>query len=239
MKTSHSKSGLTLIELLVVIAIIGILASLIVTGVGIANGKARVSLTKLQMAEFKVAINSYEQTYGNLPLSQAVLSGGAPDIQNGGGYETDNRELIAALMDLTHFRDGTPTVNVDGSMNPRRSVFLSARQADAMGRPGIGPDGVYRDLWGNPFIVSVDLDFNEHCLDAMYRRANVSQQSGPTGLKTLFRPNGLNGDQFGLRSSVMIWSYGPDRIADPNLRADEVDPGAMKGNADNVLGWVE
>jgi hypothetical protein len=37
----------------------------------------------------------------------------------------------------------------------------------------------------------------------------------------------------------MIWSFGPDRTSDPNLRADEKDPGTMKGNAENVLGWVE
>lgn len=240
------RSAFTLIELLVVIAIIGILASMIVTAIGMANTKVKISLARLQMAEFKNAISDYERTCGNLPLSQAVLTGGAPDftcgapnILTGGGYETDNRELVAVLMNLTHFRDGTPTVNSDRSLNPNQTVFLSARQADAIGRPGIGPDGVYRDPWGSPYIVSVDLDFNDHCLDAMYRRENVSQQNGPNGYKTLFRLNGQSGDQFGLQTSVMIWSFGPDRTADPNLRADENDPNSMMGNADNVLGWVD
>lgn len=246
MKTPHSKDGFTLLELLVVIAIIGILASMIVTGIGIANTKSKISLTRLQMADFKNAISDYERTYGNLPLSQAVLTGGAPDftygapnILNGGGYETDNRELVAVLMNLTHFRDGTPTVNVDRSLNPNQTPFLSAKQADSAGSPGIGSDGVYRDLWGNPYIVSVDLDFTDHCLDAMYRRENVSRQNGPNGYKTLFRPNGQSGDRFGLQTSVMIWSFGPDRTADPNLRADQNDSNSMMGNADNVLGWVD
>ncbi len=72
----------------------------------------------------------------------------------------------------------------------------------------------------------------------MYRRENVSQKSGALGFKALYRPNGRTGDQFGVMSDVMIWSFGPDRTADPNLRADQDDPGSMMGNADNVLDWM-
>ncbi len=246
MKTPARQRALSLVELLVVIAIIGILASLVVTGIGITNTKVKIASARLQMAELQVALKGYEARYGNLPFSPSVLAAGVPDftygagpVRNGGAYEVDNRELIAVLTDITQFRNGTPTVNVNHSLNPARRTFLHAPIADAIGRPGIGPDGVYRDPWGQPYIITLDLDFDGRCLDAMYRRENVSQQSNSTGFKALSRPNGQVGDHFGLQAQIMIWSFGPDRSADPNLRADQDDPNTMMGNQDNVLGWVE
>ena len=246
MKTKRrQQSAFSLVELLVVIAIIGILASLVVTTVNKLAVHSKRKLARMQMAELRVALQDYQKTYGNFPFSTAVAAAGTPDftygsgpIQNGGAYETDNREVIAALMSLTHFRDGTPTVNADRSLNPLERRFLHARQADGPGKPGIGPDGVYRDLWGQPYIITLDLDFDGHCLDAMYCRESVSMKNGSLGRKTLFRPNGQSGDRFGLLTPVMIWSFGPDRTANPNLPANQDDPGSMMGNADNVLDWM-
>jgi len=244
-QTPSRPQAFSLVELLVVIAIIGILASFVVSAVNKGYTKARQTRARMQMAELRVALQEYEKQYGNLPFSAAAAGGGVPDftygagpIKNGGAYETDNRELVVALMSLTYFRDGTPTVNADRSLNPLDRPFLHAPQADGVGKPGIGPDCVYRDPWGQPYIISLDLDFDGHCLDAMYRKQLVSQKNGALGFKALYRPNGRAGDQFGVMSDVMIWSFGPDRTADPNLRADQDDPGSMMGNADNVLDWM-
>lgn len=73
----------------------------------------------------------------------------------------------------------------------------------------------------------------------MYCRESVSQRTGARGFNALHRPTNQSGDLYDLQSQFMIWSFGPDRAADPNLRADQDDPNTMMGNEDNVLGWVE
>jgi hypothetical protein len=34
--------------------------------------------------------------------------------------------------------------------------------------PGVGTDLVYRDPWGNPYIITMDLNYDEMCKDAFY-----------------------------------------------------------------------
>ena len=40
--------------------------------------------------------------------------------------------------------------------------------------PGVGPDGVYRDPWGNPYIITIDLNYDDKARDAFYRNPTVS-----------------------------------------------------------------
>jgi hypothetical protein len=35
-------------------------------------------------------------------------------------------------------------------------------------RPGVGTDLVYRDPWGNPYIITLDLNYDEKARDACY-----------------------------------------------------------------------
>ena len=53
--------------------------------------------------------------------------------------------------------------------------------------PGIG-HGVYRDPWGNPYIITMDLSYDDQCSDFLYSHQVVSQISGQTGLNGLFNP---------------------------------------------------
>jgi hypothetical protein len=94
--------------------------------------------------------------------------------------------------------------------------------------------GVYRDPWGNPYIITMNTSYNEQgTADMVYSLQDVSQTSGQTGWYGLFNPvdGGGNGNHFLARSKVMVWSAGPDRKVDPKAKANAGD------NKDNILSW--
>ena len=73
-----------------------------------------------------------------------------------------------------------PTVNVNHTLNPQRITFLEAKLRSATTTSsGIGVDGVFRDPWGNPYIITIDFNGDGKCRDAFYRTRAVSQEPVP------------------------------------------------------------
>ena len=70
---SRRRDGFTLIELLVVIAILGILASVVAFGVVKYLDEARVKKAKLQVVNFKSALDAYKIDVGNYPSQDTGL----------------------------------------------------------------------------------------------------------------------------------------------------------------------
>jgi hypothetical protein len=151
------------------------------------------------------------------------------------GYQANNSEVVAILMAWTNFPNGTAaTANLGNVKNPQRDVFLSgATVVTTTNSPGIGPDGVYRDPWGNPYIITIDLNNDEKTRDSFYRSRTVSQQLNQTGLFGLSNSTdaGGNGDTFEASAPVIVWSAGPDKMIDNTSKASQ---GA---NKDNILSW--
>ncbi len=159
--------------------------------------------------------------------------GGTQTILAPGSYQTNNAEIMAVLLDLENYGNGNPTINKGHVKNPKRTVFITAKSVSDTVSPGIGLDGVYRDPWGNPYIITLDLNYDEKARDAFYRSRQVSQQNLQAGVNGLFNskdPNG-NGNNFEENAPVMVWSAGPDKMIDPNTRADQ------GVNKDNVVSW--
>jgi hypothetical protein len=149
-----------------------------------------------------------------------------------GAYRADNSELMVILLDLETYPNGAATINKGHARNPQRHAFLTLKQVSQVGQPGLGPDLVFRDPWGNPYIVTLDLNYDEQCRDAFYCLQAVSQENPNTpnkGFYGLARSSATN--PFELKTPVMVWSLGPDGKANPNQKADQGD------NKDNVLGW--
>jgi hypothetical protein len=92
-------------------------------------------------------------------------------------------------------------------------------------------DWMFRDPWGNPYIVTIDLNDDGKCLDALYRKATVSRNPNnpANGLFGLTNPSG-SGDNYEYNGPVMIWSMGPDGEADSGQANQGV-------NKDNILSW--
>jgi len=216
----------------------------------------------VEISQIVGAIQQYDSVYGRFPISPAVQQTASTlggDFTYGGSviasnlaslpasyvaYTTNNSEVIAILMDLTSYPNGSPTVNTNHQKNPQRTIFLNAKMsgynpADNDPQPPGGVDnaGVYRDPWGTPYVISMDLNYDEQCQDAIYCRRLVSQNpsgssSSQAGFNGLFNPD-LNGqtDNYLYHGKVMVWSAGPNRAIDPGEPADDSE------NRDNVLSW--
>jgi hypothetical protein len=131
-------------------------------------------------------IQQYDSAYSRFPVSSAAqqAAAGTNDFTYGGYfntpgtptfvgnsyYPTNNSEVIAILMDITNYPNtGLPTANANHQKNPQQTSFLSAKMGDANNTNGVvGPDLVYRDPWGDPYVISMDLNYDEQCNDAFY-----------------------------------------------------------------------
>ncbi len=254
-KTNQKKSLFQRsIELIIAfIIIILIIASFALPPIHHDARRARFGRAKVEMNGIIAAITAYQTAYGHFPLPSNLAtntpfdftfgtfgtSAAAMGITNAKGYQANNSEVMAILMDLTKFPNGKDTVNADHSRNPQRTPFLSVKMSGDTKSAGIGLDGVFRDPWGNPYIITFDLNQDTKCRDAFYRLATVSEidPTSTSGLNRLFRftPAPYNSSEtrnaFEAQTTVMVWSLGPDGKADASQKAD------AGVNKDNVLSW--
>ena len=223
------QKAFTLIELLIVIAIIGVLAGMLATSLASAQRKTKIRLAKAQMNELAAVIQAYESEYGRMPCSKDVLTSltaGSPDFTFGtaglsispniistanGGYQANNAEIIAVLRP-----SGNPSfTTLFNTLNPRRVALFNAKDAIAPNGPGVGADGVLRDPFGNPYIITLDLNDDNICQDGFYYP--LTQRTEGTGLL--------------IPGQVMIWSFGPDGKANDSVARKAGE------NKDNILSW--
>lgn len=161
---------------------------------------------------------------------------GLKTIRAPGNYQANNSELIAILMDLEAFPNSAPTLNAGHVKNTNRTKYLSAPTVTGNISSGVGSDGVYRDPWGNPYIITLDLDSCQKTRDPLYRLPAVSADQADSnnpkrGLNGLFYNADNNYKCYQNNTEVMVWSAGPDRLIDQNT------PANFGANKDNVVSW--
>jgi len=256
----RSRSGFTLIELLTVIGIIAILAAMLLPVLNSAHTHGLVVEAETQEQDLVNAIQKYDSDYGRFPVStnaQAIANANNSDFTYGGmipasggpvpigtpvaASATDvisNDEVMAILMDLTNYPNTSiATANANYQKNPQQNIYLQLHMNGdpnpaADHTPGLGQDLVYRDPWGNPYIITMDLNYDEMCEDAFYR-GDVISHGGLNGLMedpgdTANAPSHNN---WAYRGKVMVWSAGPNGVIDTNDPANDLE------NRDNVLSW--
>jgi prepilin-type N-terminal cleavage/methylation domain-containing protein len=176
---SRYRRGFTLIEMLVVIAIIATLAGILLPVIGRVKLKAKIAQTGVEVRNLAAAIAAYQGLYGIYPTSDADAKTGAtrPDLTY-----TNNSDIVKILMDVD---DGT--VNATHLRNPQNHVFLNGKTSLGITQPGIGADYNFRDPWGKPYVITLDLDYNQRCRDDYYFAAYGE-----------------------IAAPVLVWSFGPN-----------------------------
>lgn len=242
---ADSNRAFTLVELLVVIAIIAVLAGLVLAGVMTVKSKGIVGRAKVETTTIVAAIAQYKAEYGVPPAPKQVWDFSAAnknataDFSYGTGmfrtygsssFEIDNSQLIAIL------RDTGPTAflnNLAITNNSKKISYLDAPIAANNISGGVGSDGVFRDPWGNPYIISVDMDESGTTTDGFYRKL----------IETKVRTVSGNANYpLEITASAVVWSLGPDGKAseNPTIPPGVTDPKKILkagDNADNVLSW--
>lgn len=138
------------------------------------------------------------------------------------GHLTNNSEVVGILMDIKAW-NGVDARKKGNPENRQGQVFLNAKTVSDTISSGIGTDGVYRDPWGSPYMITLDLNYDNATRDAFYRSDKVNE-----GRTNLFK---VGRDSHEVKSGVMVWSFGPDRRVDMNEKANQ------GLNKDNILSW--
>jgi prepilin-type N-terminal cleavage/methylation domain-containing protein len=156
-----------------------------------------------------------------------------------GSYQNNNSEIMGILMDLTAFGNNTLNpINANHIKNPQHVVFFTPHQSGDTSSSGVGLDGVYRDPWGNPYIITLDANYDNKTRDGFYRNQRVSNitAGSPTGYNGAYDtgdPSGTASPNYEFSYHVVVWSLGPDGTADVNSSAP------AGANTDNVLSWKQ
>jgi prepilin-type N-terminal cleavage/methylation domain-containing protein len=152
-------------------------------------------------------------TFGSSLTGGSGQLTGAPNSKNGVPkgiinspaqlYQNNNSEVIAILRDDVFF----PEYATNGSShlghiyNPQQLQLFQAKTATPntpgawLGSPGLGPDEIWRDPWGQPYVISLDLQGNNQVFDP-YLNDMYQAQSSKT--PPLFTPG-----------NAVVWSLGP------------------------------
>ncbi len=261
----NRQSAFTLVELLIVIAIIAILAAMLMPVLSVAQKHAKVVQAHLETSEIANAVQQYESDYSRFPISSDaqgmgdVTYGGVFQTPAGTQYDvgatnpvngviyTNNSTVIAILLDYTNFinnwNNDSWTINTNYQKNPKQNVYLPNTHVSGwdplhsgLPMPGVGNDLVYRDPWGNPYVITMDLNEDNQAADAFYGMPPVGSSTGATpgagvvGLNYQAGAGGGAGD-YTFHGNVMVWSAGPDGKVDPT------QPANQGANKDDVLSW--
>ncbi len=166
------------------------------------------------------------QNYAHVGITNTVV-----DQHTSASGVMYNSEVMAVLLDVQSWpaTPGVPTINQGHVKNPKSTKYLNIAMATDTNSPGVGPDGICRDPWSMPYVITIDLNYDDKARDAFYRSATVSGG----GLNGLIPRVINNVTVYEANTPVMVWSAGPDKQIDPK------SPANAGANKDNILSWKQ
>jgi len=155
--------------------------------------------------QFVTAINAFYTDYGYYPCEKNNGDDSKDYFANGGPDE-------AKLLNILRANENDASVT---KFNPKHTIYLDVPMARDRDHPmsGIGPDGVWYDPWGNPYLVKIDSN---------YKGTVLNPYSANAGIPKL--PDG-----------VIVWSLGPDGKGATSATGNGDRNTGF--NRDDVLSW--
>lgn len=133
-------TGFTLIEMLAVIGIIAILVTALFPAMNAAFRNARRGRAQHEIASLVAAIKSYHSEYGKWPCPN---NGVDDQTFHAAGGNAANADAQAQVINLL-------------TNNPSKLRFLDVSTSSLT-------NGFYLDPWGNPYLITLDTDFDNNC----------------------------------------------------------------------------
>jgi prepilin-type N-terminal cleavage/methylation domain-containing protein len=137
--------------------------------------------------------------------------------QNLPSYANNNSEVLAILNDLPVWPESNSPTSLH-MYNPQKTPLFSPRNAIDTNSPGLGPDGVLRDPFGLPYIITLDLNGDNKCFDYTLNQMYLN------GAHTA-------GTSFAVAGNAVVWSFGIGKAAN-----QIIDPTKPLMKAPNVGG---
>jgi len=193
----------TLLELLVVIAVIGVLAALLVPAVGAARRSAQAARTRIQLAQWAAAIESFRSEYGHYPVFDA--SG----LVNAGAAAAPESEHLFHDLLAGRRRDGSalPPADVPGisaaAQNRKRLRFHSFGEAELTPASAAIPHLLCDASGGTAIAVLVDRD-----LDGLIRIGAGGDYAAAPAVGGM-APDSSDLPSPGLRAGVALYAPAP------------------------------
>ncbi len=205
----------TLMEMLIVVSIIALLAAILIPTLNAARLRAKITMTKTEIANLSAAIQSYASKYGDFPPSGLAAFGVKVNSINNG-----NESMLACLattnqggpyLDWPEQRLG----NLDGDeskTNVTKWWFGDTQLREVL------------DIWGNPFAYFHFRDYDKPKSFSKYTQANgeevecVPEKSDKTAA-------------FHNASSFQIWSFGPNGVNENGAAPTE------EQESDDITNW--
>jgi len=110
-------------------------------------------------------------------------------------YENNNSEVMTILCDIPQWPESNSTTQLH-TYNPQKDVLFSPKFSNDKSSPGLGIDGVLRDAFGLPYIVTLDLNGDNKCYDDSLNKMYQATPGVGTG-KTYFAAG-----------NAIVWSMG-------------------------------
>ena len=201
-----SRKAFTLIELLVVISIIGILAAILLPVTTRVTAAAQKVQAKNTEVQIVTAVRNFMTEYGEYPVPIDYVSNA--DICFGAQKPT--AADLFHILRADNYKD-------EAKVNTKAIVYLELPNAKNQklgeSKNGIGSDGLLYDPWGRIYLIGVDTDYDG----------------------TLPNPYSKNAGPDRLRTGIIVYSWGPDRLTTSNFYC-----GGDKNvgtSADDVISW--